>query len=366
MKKKILIIGSTGKLGTKLLDFCYKNSISIDTLICKKNFKKLRSQSLRHNVKKSYCINNLKSIDLLKSKLHHNKFDLIYFLDHGSNSLDLFSYILGFQRNCIFAIANKELLIAGSRFLIKSIKKNDNFFIPLDSEHFSLLNQKLNSNISSLYITASGGPFSFNKKINLNKVSKNQVLSHPKWKMGFNNLIDSSNFINKILEIYELSSIFDINVNKIDFMISKEAFVHSIVNYSDGTTSINCFKNDMLITLIKPLSMIIDIKAIPYSQNKIFNLESFSLEKPNDKRFKIFKYYAAIKSLNHNGQIKFMILNNIAQKLYLDNKLKYNSIIPFIMKNIFTTKIKDFNLNSFNQILKYIKNVESSYRYLHE
>ena len=86
------------------------------------------------------------------------------------------------------------------------------------------------NNIKKIYITASGGPFYFNKKINLNKVKFKKVLSHPKWKMGKNNLIDSSNFINKILEIYELSYIYNIDLNKIDFLISKEAYIHSIIH----------------------------------------------------------------------------------------------------------------------------------------
>ena len=55
---------------------------------------------------------------------------------------------------------------------------------------------------------------------------------------GKNNLIDSSNFINKILEIYELSYIFDITLSKIDFLISKEAFIHSIIHYNDNTVSL--------------------------------------------------------------------------------------------------------------------------------
>ena len=72
--------------------------------------------------------------------------------------------------------------------------------------------------------------------------------------MGKNNLIDSSNFVNKILEIYELSYIYNIPLNKIDFLVSKEAYIHSIIHYKDNTLSFNCFLNDMIITLLKPLS----------------------------------------------------------------------------------------------------------------
>ena len=76
--------------------------------------------------------------------------------------------------------------------------------------------------VKKVFITASGGPFYFDKSIDLNKVNFKQVISHPKWKMGINNSIDSSNFINKILEIHELSIIYDIDIKKIDFLISQK------------------------------------------------------------------------------------------------------------------------------------------------
>ena len=71
--------------------------------------------------------------------------------------------------------------------------------------------------------------------------------------MGVNNSIDSSNFINKLLEIYELSYIYDIDIEKINFYVSKNAYIHSLVEYTDGTITINCYNNDMIIPLIFPL-----------------------------------------------------------------------------------------------------------------
>ena len=76
------------------------------------------------------------------------------------------------------------MIIAGGSLLQSKINQTKNTFIPLDSEHFSLLNSNTNMNdIKKIFITASGGPFYFNKKINLNNVNSKLVLSHPKWKM---------------------------------------------------------------------------------------------------------------------------------------------------------------------------------------
>ena len=177
--------------------------------------------------------------------------------------------------------------------------------------------------------------------------------------MGKNNLIDSSNFINKFLEIYELSYIYNIPLNKIDFLISKEAFIHSIVHYNDNTLSLNSFVNDMMITLIKPLSFFYDIK--PKSLKKYYlNIENLKIEKPIDKRFKIFKYRKVLTNLCHIDQIRLMIINNAAHKLYLSNKLQYNKIINYIMTEL-GNKHDKTNLKSFESILKFITSTNRQY-----
>ena len=136
--------------------------------------------------------------------------------------------------------------------------------------------------------------------------------------MGKNNLIDSSNFINKILEIYELSYIFKIPLNKIDFLVSREAYIHSIIHYNDNTLSLNCFKNDMIITLIKPLSFFYKIKPTKLNQNYLYN-ENLRIEKPIDKRFSILNYRKELCKLTHSQQIRLMIINNSAHNYYQIN-----------------------------------------------
>ena len=99
--------------------------------------------------------------------------------------------------------------------------------------------------------------------------------------MGINNSIDSSNFVNKILEIYELSILYNIELSKLDFLVSPEAYVHSIVISKDNIISINCFDNNMLLTLVKPLlsyypKINLPIKNIFLSSNKM-KLESLMI-----------------------------------------------------------------------------------------
>ena len=281
-------------------------------------------------------------------------------MDYGSSSLFFLDIILKNNTGCTIAIANKEMIVAGGHLLRNLIIRSKNVLLPLDSEHFSLfrLNPK-DIETKYLYITASGGPFYFNKKIDLNKVSQKEVTSHPKWKMGINNSIDSSNFINKILEIFELSIIFNINILKIDFLISREAFIHSLIRFKDNTVNINCFENNMLIPLIKPLTQDLKSNELNFTSKKYLDFKNLKLEIFNDKRFKIYKYLKKIKKFTHNQQISFMILNNCAHYSYLNGDLSYANIIDFIFDNI--EPQKDMKFTNFHDILKYIEVLKSKY-----
>ena len=358
---KLLIIGSTGKLGSKLSSYCHFHSINIKSATCYKNIKKLTAQKKQFNIKNIYKLSDQIEKNKFLDHISNSKFDVVYFLDFGSYSLTYIDILLKNNSSCLFAVANKEMLIAGGKLLQKKIIASKNKFLPLDSEHYSLRYLNLNNkHINKLYITASGGPFYFKKKINLKKVSLKQVISHPKWKMGINNSIDSSNFINKILEIFELSSIYGVDLRKIDFLVHKDALVHSIVIYNDNLISLNAFMNNMLIPLVSPLNDMNNLPNLKINNNFIFNINSFSLEKFNDQRFIIKKFLNKIKTFNHSTQIEFMLLNNLAQKKYMNGEINYQDIIGFIFSNISINKNKS-NFKTISQILNFIKTTASAY-----
>ena len=360
MNINIVIIGSTGKLGEKLLKYVFKNNIIVSAICCYQNIDKLYKQKRLYSIKNTFILSNQlqkkEFFNYLKKKIH-----LIYFLDFGSLSLLYLRQFIRYNSNSIIAVANKELIIAGGKIMINEIISSNNSFIPLDSEHFSLKNINFNKeNINQIYITASGGPFFFSKKKTLSNVKINEVLSHPKWKMGKNNLIDSSNFVNKILEIFELAHIYDIPLNKIDFLVSKEAFIHSIVLFKDGSISLNAFKNDMLLTLIYPLSFYYNINYNVNYQKYFKNLNYFSTIAKKDSRFIFFKYYDDMKKFDHLNQINLMLLNNHAQFLYLSGKLNYSEIIPYSINRIKKLKNKKIIFSSTLDIVNYIENFKKN------
>ena len=122
MEKKILIVGSTGKLGTKLLNYLNKNSISVYCITCYKNLSKLSHQKKLYDIKNSFVLSDtndqIKFFQFLKKNIQ-----IIYFLDYGSLSLKYLIYFLKHNSNSIIAVANKEMIIAGGSLLQKKLKK---------------------------------------------------------------------------------------------------------------------------------------------------------------------------------------------------------------------------------------------------
>ena len=115
----------------------------------------------------------------------------------------------------------------------------------------------------------------------------------------------------------------------------------------------------MIIPLVKPLEQIYPNTSLRNKYN-FLDLKMLKLEKFEDNRFKLNKYFELFKSFNANKQISFMILNNIAHKKYLSGDIKYNDIVEFIMSNLVNINSTIY-LNSINKRIKFIQSIENKY-----
>jgi len=121
MKNNILIIGSTGKLGSKLLNYTHKENIIVNTITCYSNKKKLLHQSKKFKVNKSFILSIPSDVNKFLNLISLSKFSIVYFLDYGSSSLIYLDQILKNNSGCTIAIANKEMIVAGGHLLRKKI-----------------------------------------------------------------------------------------------------------------------------------------------------------------------------------------------------------------------------------------------------
>lgn len=155
------------------------------------------------------------------------------------------------------ALANKEALVMAGELFVMAAKKKGVRLLPVDSEHsaiFQCLQGNQRSDVDKLILTASGGPFLRTPLNRLAKVSINQALKHPNWKMGRKITIDSATMMNKGLEVVEARWEFDMEPSGIQVVIHPQSVVHSMVRYQDGAIMAQLGIADMRIPIAYALA----------------------------------------------------------------------------------------------------------------
>jgi 1-deoxy-D-xylulose-5-phosphate reductoisomerase len=148
------------------------------------------------------------------------------------------------------ALANKESLIIGGPLVTSRAKPGQ--IVPVDSEHSTIaqcLRAGRNSEVKRLILTASGGPFRGWPKQKLAAVTPEQALAHPTWNMGPLITVNSATLVNKGLEVIEAHLLFGFGLDRIDVVVHPQSIVHSMVEFADGATIIQASPPDMRIPI---------------------------------------------------------------------------------------------------------------------
>ena len=345
MKKKIAILGSTGSIGKNTIEIIEKdkNNFKIELLSTNQNISKIYMQAKKFKVK-NIIIHNKKTFEKHKDffakkkirtfqntndylkKNKKIKFDYTMSSITGLEGLLPTLEIIRFSKN--IAIANKESIICGWSLIKNELNKNQTNFIPVDSEHFSILNlikTENKSNINKIFITASGGPFLNNNISTIKNSNPKIAMKHPTWKMGKKISIDSATLMNKVFEFIEAKKIFDLDKSKFQIIIQPTSYVHAIVEFKNGVTKF----------LTHPTSMKIPIfNSLYFDNNHKFKFEKINFDKLNKLDFKNvdYKKFPINKILNkipNNDTLFETILisaNDTLVDLFLKKKISFYEI----------------------------------------
>jgi 1-deoxy-D-xylulose-5-phosphate reductoisomerase len=150
------------------------------------------------------------------------------------------------------ALANKETLVVGGPLITELAKKRHARLLPVDSEHsaiFQALQSGTAKEVRRVILTSSGGPFRGKKPPDLERVSREQALAHPTWKMGPKISIDSATLMNKALEIIEARWLFDLLPEQIEVVVHPESIIHSMVEFVDGSVIAQLSPPDMRLPI---------------------------------------------------------------------------------------------------------------------
>ena len=371
MKKiNLVIYGATGSIGKSVLSVVRSNreKFNIQGITCNNNISKLLKIASEFDVKKIGVNKEInkqtKELDKYSvyekittfEELIDRKTNLIIFAISGLAGLDLVLNLIKSGKK--IGIANKECIISLGRNTSKIANKHSTEVVPLDSEHNSIYHLLSNNFglFKSITITASGGPFRRLPRRDFNKITVNQALTHPIWKMGKKISIDSATMANKALEIIEAKYLFNLKDDQIDAVIHPQAIVHAMVNYENGITTALLNKPDMRI----PISSLF-FKFESYSKyNKRLNIEDYSkleFEKIDTEKFPIMKLGKEVMKIGGLAPNAFNYLNELLVEHFLDGSIKFMDII--YLNEINLEKIFAKNRNIVNPNLQNIKDINN-------
>ena len=258
---KISLLGSTGSIGQQTLSVAQHLGLEVVALAAHSNTALLEEQARTFNVKKIAVVDEAKAHDL-KARLPGCQIysgmvgvEELAALDEAdtvvhaiSGSAGIRSAFAAARAGKRVALACKEVLVAAGTLFMDVAQECGAQILPVDSEHsaiFQCLNGEKMDAVNRLILTASGGPFWKTKR----EISLESALQHPTWAMGPKNTIDSSTLMNKGLEVIEAHVLFGLRIDQIEVVVHPQSFVHSFVEFVDGSLIAQASEPDMRLPI---------------------------------------------------------------------------------------------------------------------
>ena len=266
-RKRIAILGSTGSIGLNTLNVIKKHpkEFKVEALTAFHNVELLEKQI--KEFLPSHVAVERQGFEYLRSRLNGHKvkiwntdqiedvaalpqIDTVVLGIRGSAAL--MPFLAAIRQGKRIAPANKEALVMAGRIIMKEAARYQAVIIPVDSEQsaiFQCLDGRERKELKKIYLPASGGPLYGIQKNQFDKLTVNQILKHPRWKMGKKITVDSATLMNKGLEVIEAKWLFGLNIKDIKVLIHPEAVVHSMVEFKDGSILAQMGVTDMRLSI---------------------------------------------------------------------------------------------------------------------
>ncbi|KKN48826.1 hypothetical protein LCGC14_0649030 [marine sediment metagenome] len=338
--KKIIILGSTGSIGTQAVEVALKHpdkykvvAISTNTRVplALEQAKKLNCKSILitdESASKTEITNDLKVfkghdqiIDFL-----HVEADLVLNAIVGSSGLEATLTIL--EKGIPLALANKESLVVGGDIINKRLREAKKNIIPVDSEHSAIYQLLLGENkkeINKIIITASGGPFREASNEEIKEATPEQALAHPRWNMGPKITIDSATLVNKGLEVMEAHYLFDMSYEKVEAIIHPQSIIHSMVEFADGSVKAHLGPTDMRIPIQYAMSYP-ERETAPAGFSDFLQIGKLTFEPVDFDRFRALKLAYEAGKKGNGYPVAYNSANEEAVAAFLDNRIGFDKI----------------------------------------
>jgi len=348
--KRLCILGSTGSIGTNTLDLVasFPSDFEVRTLAAGRNLDLLERQVAQYDPQCVAVADEQHARELRRrigpgTRVTHGRDGLIEAATYDGVDL-VVSALVGavglpatyaaVQSGRDVALANKETLVVAGKQIMGEARASGSRILPVDSEHNALhqcLRGEKVEEIRRLWLTASGGPFRKHSLEALERVTPEEALRHPTWKMGPKITIDSATMMNKGLEVIEAHWLFGVGPERIRVVVHPQSVVHSLVEFSDGS-----FKAQLGITDMRhPIQY-----ALTWPERWETKLEPFDLvqagplefEEPDLERFPCLGL--AYRALEAGGAAPAVLnaANEVACQAFLERRAAFREI-PAIIRS---------------------------------
>ena len=347
--KNIVILGSTGSIGTQTLDIVRNNpeELRVLALVAGRNSDLLEEQ-IREFHPKTAVLYDEEAARTLKAMISYTDCRVLSGME---GILEAAAYpeadivvgamvgmigirpvIAAIEAGKDVALANKETLVCAGNVIMPLAKKKGVRILPVDSEHsaiFQSLRAGEHNEIEKILLTASGGPFRGKKAASLMHMTAKEALKHPNWDMGPKVTIDSSTLVNKGLEIMEAHHLFDVPVDDIEVYVHPQSIVHSAVQFRDGAVIAQLGVPDMHIPIQYAL-FYPERAALGGERLDLFKAGSLTFEKPDMDTFKGLSL--AIRAAKQGGNMPtiFNAANEAAVRKFLKDEIRFLQIYDII------------------------------------
>lgn len=252
MQRGVVILGSTGSIGTQALDVLsrHRDAYRVVALAAGTDTELLARQAADFDVPAGLARACAGDPAALSELAAHPDADVVLNAVVGFAGLP--ATLAALRAGKRLALANKESLIAAGPVVAKARAAGGGEIVPVDSEHsaiYQCLRAGRASEVRRIILTASGGPFRGRTRRELQHVSRADALAHPTWTMGAKITIDSSTLMNKGLEVIEAHELFDVGFDRVDVVVHPQSIVHSMVEFIDGATVAQLSQPDMRLPI---------------------------------------------------------------------------------------------------------------------
>lgn len=358
--KNIVVLGSTGSIGTQTLEVVrsYSDRFSVVALAAGTNVDLMEKQ-IREFQPKAAVMWSEKAAEELKIRVADTGVKILSGMD-GLLEISVMEQadivltavvgmigirptIAAIEAGKDIALANKETLVCAGHIIMPLAASKGVKILPVDSEHsaiFQSLNGEAGNRISKILLTASGGPFRGMTTEQLRTKTVDDALKHPNWSMGRKITIDSASLVNKGLEVLEASWLFGVEAERVQVVVHPQSILHSAVEFDDGAVIGQMGTPDMKLPIQYALFY---PERLPMNNTKLdlFKIGQLSFEQPDVSVFKGLPL--ALRAAKAGGSMPtvFNAANEYAVAEFLDKKINFLDIYETIEKAMDAHKVVD-------------------------